>query len=198
MSDTLDGTRSLFTTIRVALAVVGVIALAAGVVLLIWPLKTAVIVTGIFASYLAIAGLVYVGLGIFSSRKGGWARAGHILLGLFFIAAGIIAFANLTATAINLAVVTAILIGVGWIIDGIVSLTLLTKDGSRGWTIIYAILSIIAGVIVLFSPLLAAVALWWMLGVTLVVLGVVQLVRAITIGRDAKNVVGPVPQDAAS
>lgn len=198
MSETLAEAKSLFKSIRVTLAISGAIALIAGLVLLIWPLKSAVIVTAIFASYLIIAGLVYIGLGIFSGKKGGWSRVGHIILGLFYIVAGVIAFANLGAAAATLALVVVIFIGISWIIDGIVALTLLSKDGSRIWTIIYAILSIIAGVIVLFSPIVAGLALWLLLGVTLVVLGIVQIVRAITIGKDAKNLVAAVQEDIAS
>lgn len=198
MSDTLSEAKSLFKSIRVVLAVSGAIALIAGVVLLVWPLKTAVLVTGIIAAYLIVAGLVYIGLGIFSGKKGGWARVGHIILGLLYVAAGVIAFLNLTAATISLALITAIFLGISWIVDGVVSLTLLNKDGSKAWTIIYAILSIAAGIIVLFSPLLAAVALWWVLGVTLVVLGIIQIVRAITLGRDEKAVLtdAPAPTDA--
>ncbi|GEK85993.1 hypothetical protein GCM10007198_17720 [Microbacterium aerolatum] len=188
MSDSLTEAKSLFTSIRITLAVSGVVALIAGIVLLVWPLKTAIIVTGIIASYLVIAGLVYVGLGIFSGKKGGWARVGHIVLGVLYIVAGVVAFLNLQAATITLALVTAIFLGVSWIVDGVVALTLLNKDGSKAWTIIYAILSIAAGVIVIFSPLLAAVALWWILGITLVVLGIIQIVRAITLGRDEKKV----------
>ncbi|MGO2050220.1 MAG: HdeD family acid-resistance protein [Microbacterium sp.] len=193
MSESLTEAKSLFTSIRVTLAISGVIALIAGIVLLVWPLKTAVIVTGIIAAYLVIAGLVYVGLGIFSGRKGGWARVGHIVLGLLYVVAGVIAFLNLDAATITLALITAIFLGVSWIFDGVVALTLLNKDGSKAWTIIYAILSIAAGIIVLFSPLLAAVALWWVLGVTLVVLGIIQIVRAITLGRDEKAATAPAP-----
>lgn len=200
MSESLTEPKSLFASIRVTLAVSGAIALIAGLVVLIWPLKTAVIVTGIIAAYLIIAGIVYIGLGIFSGKKGGWARLGHILLGLLYIVAGIIAFTNLAAATLTLAAVTAIFLGVSWIFDGVVSLTLLNKDGSRAWTIIYAILSIAAGVIVLFAPLLAAAALWWVLGITLVALGVVQIVRAITLGRDEKALLpdGAAPSDAGS
>lgn len=189
MSESLTAPQALFKSIRITLAISGAVALIAGVVLLVWPLKTAVLVTGIIAAYLIVAGLVYVGLGIFSGRKGGWARAGHIILGVLYIVAGVVAFLNLTAATITLALVTAIFLGVSWIVDGIVALTLLNKDGSRAWTIIYAILSIAAGVIVLFSPLLAAVALWWVLGITLVVLGIIQIVRAITLGREEKSVI---------
>ncbi|WP_426183251.1 HdeD family acid-resistance protein [Microbacterium sp. TWP3-1-2b2] len=187
MSDPLTETKSLFKSIRITLAISGAIALIAGILLLVWPMKTAVLVTGIIAAYLVIAGIVYVGLGIFSGKKGGWARIGHIVLGLLYIAAGIIAFMNLSAVTVTLALITVIFIGVSWIVDGIVSLTLLNKDGSKAWTIIYAILSIVAGIIVIFSPLLAAVALWWILGITLVVLGIIQIVRAITLGRDEKE-----------
>lgn len=184
MSESLTAANSIFKSIRITLAVSGAIALIAGIVLLVWPLKTAVLVTGIIASYLIIAGLVYIGLGIFSGKKGGWARVGHIVLGALYIVAGVIAFLNLTAATITLAFITAIFLGVSWIVDGVVALTLLNKDGSKAWTIIYAVLGIAAGVIVIFSPLLAAVALWWVLGVTLVVLGIIQIVRAITLGRD--------------
>lgn len=188
MSESLTEVKSFFTSIRVTLGISGAIALIAGIVLLVWPLKTAIIVTGIIAAYLIIAGLVYVGLGIFSGKKSGWARIGFIVLGLLYIVAGVVAFLNLTAATITLALVTAIFLGVSWIVDGIVSLTLLNKDGSKAWTIIYAILSIAAGIIVLFSPLLAAVALWWVLGITLVVLGIIQIIRAMTLGRDQKQV----------
>ena len=197
MSEPLAGVTSAFKAIRVSLGVAGVISLIAGIVLLVWPVKSAVIVTGIFASYLIVAGLVYIGLGIFSSSKGGWARVGHIVLGLLYVAAGIIAFANLGAAALTLAVITVVFIGVSWLFDGIVSLTLLAGDGSRIWTIVYAVLSIIAGVYVLFNVLAAGVVLWIFLGVSLVVLGLVQIIRAFTLGRDAKIVTDTVTSDEA-
>lgn len=196
MSAPLPPAASLFRSIRITLAVSGVIALIAGIVLLVWPVKSLEIITGIFAVYLIIAGVVYVGLGIFSGGRGGWSRIGHIVLGLLYIAAGIIAFANLGAAAAALAFVVVVFIGVSWIIDGVVSLSLLGKDGSRVWTLLYALLSIVAGVIVLFSPMIAGLAFWLFFGISLVVLGVVQIVRAITIGKDAKDVSSAEPTGA--
>jgi uncharacterized membrane protein HdeD (DUF308 family) len=195
MSDALSSTKSLFKSVRIALAVSGVIALIAGLVLLIWPEKSAVIVTAIFATYLIIAGLVYIGLGIFSGAKGGWSRVGHIVLGLVYIVTGVIAYANLGAAAATLALIVVIFIGISWIVDGVVSLSLLGQDGSRVWTLLYALLSIIAGVIVIFSPVIAGLAFWLLLGISLVVLGIVQIVRAITLGKDEKAFIGA--QDAA-
>ncbi|WP_374459789.1 HdeD family acid-resistance protein [Microbacterium sp.] len=186
MSEALAETKSFFKSIRVALAVSGVLALLAGIALLVWPVKSAVIVTAIFASYLIVAGVVYIGLGIFSRAKGGWSRVGHIVLGLLYIVAGVIAFFNLNVAAATLALVVVIFIGVSWIVDGVVALSLLGSDGSRVWTLVYAILSIIAGIIVLFSPVIAGFALWLLLGISLVVLGIVQIIRAITLGKDEK------------
>lgn len=199
MSESLaNEAKSLFRSIRITLAVSGALALIAGIVLLVWPVKSAVIVTGIFASYLIVAGLVYIGLGIFSHRKGGWARVGHIVLGLLYIAAGVIAFANLGAAAATLALVVVIFIGISWIVDGVVSLSLLGQDGSRVWTLLYALLSIIAGIVVLFSPLFAAAVLWLIFGISLVALGIVQIVRAITIGKDAKDAADTVRADTVN
>ncbi|MFE6994772.1 HdeD family acid-resistance protein [Microbacterium sp. NPDC057659] len=197
MSDALSEAKGFVKSVRVFLAVSGAIALISGLILLIWPGKSAVIVTAIIAAYLIVAGLVYIALGIFSKEKGGWSRVGHIVLGLIYIVAGVIAFTNLAAAAATLALVVAILIGVSWIIDGIVSLSLLSKAASKTWTVIYAILSIIAGIVVLFSPMFAAVVLWWILGIALVVLGIVQIVRAITLGKDAKEIEDTLKSDAS-
>ena len=73
-----------------------------------------------------------------------------------------------------------ILVGVMWIIEGVVSLSTLSDSRSKGWTIFFAILSIVAGIVLLFSPLWGALVLWWVLGISLVILGIVQIIRAFT------------------
>ncbi len=145
--------------IRTALGLGGVLSVILGIVILVWPGKTAMVVTALIAVYAIIAGLVYAGLGIFAAGKGGWSRIGHVLLGVLFVVAGIVAFTNLGATAVTLAAFLGILVGIMWIIEGVVALSTLDLAPSRGWTIFYAIISIIAGVTLLFSPLWGAVVL---------------------------------------
>ncbi|WP_298864701.1 HdeD family acid-resistance protein [uncultured Microbacterium sp.] len=185
MSDVSSEERGFFSAVRTTLAVSGVITLIAGIVLLVWPIKSAFIVTAIFASYLIIGGLVYLALSVFSKEKTGWSRLGHALLGLLYIVAGVIAFSNLAATTVSLALIVGIFIGISWIVDGVVSLSLLSVSKSKGLTVVYAILSLIAGVLVLFAPLFLAAVLWTVLGISLVVLGILQIVRAITLKKDA-------------
>ena len=169
--------------IRTALGVGGVLSLVLGILILVWPGKTAMVVAAIIAIYAIAAGLVYAGLGIFAAGKGGWARIGYILLGVLFIIAGVVAFTNLGATAVWLAAFLGILVGIMWIIEGVVSLSTLDLAPSRGWTIFYAIISLIAGVTLLFSPIWGALVLWWLLGISAVVMGVIQIFRAFSFGK---------------
>ncbi len=82
-----------------------------------------------------------------------------------------------------LAVFIGILVGILWIIEGVVSLSTLGEAASKGWTIFFAIISIIAGIVLLFNAIVGAAILWWILGISLIVLGIIQIVRAFTFGK---------------
>ncbi len=183
MSTTSPVERSEVNGIRTAFGLGGILLIVLGVLILVWPAKTAAVVTAIFAIYAIAAGLVYIGLGIFSRGRGGWSRIGYIVLGVLFIVAGIIAFANLGVTTAWFATFVGILVGVMWIMEGVVSLSTLSDSASKAWTIFFAIISIIAGITLLFSPLWGAIVLWWIFGISAVVLGVIQIVRAFTFGK---------------
>jgi len=184
MTDASTNVKSFLSLVRTSLAVSGVIMLVLGLFILIWPGKTAMFFAGIIAVYLIIQGLVYIGTGVFSKSDGGWSRVGHIVLGLLYVLGGILAFVNLFAFTATLVLFIGIMLGITWIIDGVVALSLLNHGSSRVWTIVYAILSIIAGVILLLSPFYVAV-FWWLTGIALVALGILQIVRSITLRKDA-------------
>ncbi|WP_194395520.1 HdeD family acid-resistance protein [Microbacterium atlanticum] len=184
MSTASEAEKSAVNGIRTALGIGGVLAVIVGVLILAWPGKTAAVVTAIIAIYAIAAGLVYAGLGIFSKTKGGWARVGHIVLGILFIIAGIVALLNLGQATAWLALFLGILVGIMWIVEGVVALSTLGDAASKGWSIFFAILSIIAGIILLFSPIWGAAVLWWLLGIALIVLGIINIVRAFTFKGD--------------
>lgn len=175
--------KSAVSAIRAALGLYGLLALVVGVLILVWPGKTAVVVTAIIAIYAIIGGLVYAALGVFSKVDVGWSRIGHIALGALFVIAGVIALLNLGATTVWLAAFIGILVGIMWIIEGLVSLSTLGDARSKGWTMFFAVISVIAGIVLLFSPLFAIVTLWWLLGIMLVVLGILQIARAFMFGK---------------
>lgn len=165
---------------RLALLVAGVAAVAFGIAVLIWPTKAAVALTGVIAVYAIVAGIVYLLAAFLAKKIGAAGRIGHALLGILYIVAGIYAFSSLQQSAAFLAMFLTVMVGVLWIMEGFTALFTLTSSETKLWTIVYAIISVIAGVTLLGSPLWGAVLLWWLLGISMVVLGGLNVVRAIT------------------
>jgi uncharacterized membrane protein HdeD (DUF308 family) len=181
--DARDLAKSTINSVRVALGVSGVVALIIGVLITFWPKNAAEFITILLGIYFVIAGLAYLGLGLFSKGISGGARAVDIILAVLFVIAGIMALSNISGTTTFLAVFLGILIGIIWIIEGIVTFVQLGDAASKGWAIFFAILSIIAGIVLLFSPLWGIVILFTLTGISLIILGIVQIVRAFTFGR---------------
>lgn len=163
---------------RLALGIFGLVSIAAGIAIMMQPTATARIVTGIFAIYVIVAGLAYVGAGFFTAGLRFWARIWRLAVGALFVIAGIVALGSLTATAAFFFVFMSIMIGVTWIFEGFMAFANMSQSTSKGWTVFYGIVSIVAGLAIVFSPLYATVALWWVIGLSLVIYGVVQVVHA--------------------
>jgi uncharacterized membrane protein HdeD (DUF308 family) len=178
-----DLTPAVINSVRVALGISGAVALIIGIIIVFWPKTAAVGLTVLIAISLLVSGIAYLGIGIFAKGIGGGARALDIIFGILLVIAAIVAFANLAGTTAFLAVFIGILVGIAWIVEGAVALAQLGDSPSRGWSIFFGILSIVAGVVLLFSPLWGFVVLFILAGISLIVLGIVQLIRAITFGR---------------
>ncbi|MFV0408018.1 MAG: HdeD family acid-resistance protein [Propioniciclava sp.] len=168
--------------IRTMMGLGGVASLIMGILILVWPGRSAVVVTAMIAIYAVIAGVTNLAVGIFSKNVGGWQRIGYIALGAVFLVGAVIALVNLGLATAGLMVFIAIMVGIIWIIEGVVAFTMLGQATSTGWTLFYGVLSIVAGITLVVSPIMAAASLWLFLGLGLVVLGVVQIVRGFTFG----------------
>lgn len=177
-------------TLRTVILASGIVSLIFGIIVLVWPVKSAMAVTIVMAIYAIVAGVLTLTNGIRSKGVGGWTRAGLIALGVVFLLAGVLAFGNLGESTLLLAVMVTTFIGIAWILDGIVSLLSLgMKDrglpgatkAHKGWSIFYGIVSVVAGAFVVISPLMSALWLWIFLGVALVVMGIIGIVRGATL-----------------
>ena len=187
-NEVTDLANTVTNGIRSALGVGGLVSLIFGLVILIWPSKTAAVVAAIVAVYLLIAGVVNLAIGIFSRKVGTWPRIGYIALGALFLIGAIAMFSNLNAAAQALGFILGIIVGIAWIVEGVVGLTMLNDTPSKVWTITLSILSIIAGVLMILMPLFGIALLGLFLGASLVILGVIQLVRAFKYGKNAPAV----------
>ncbi|MEV1129634.1 DUF308 domain-containing protein [Agromyces sp. NPDC049794] len=181
--DSANLSKSSINTVRTALGVSGAAALIIGLLITFWPKGSAIALTVMVGIYFLIAGIAYLGLGIFSKGITGGARALDIILGVLFIISGIIVLVSPTESAIILGIFLGVFVGILWIIEGVVALAQSSDSPSKGWAIFFGILSVVAGITLLFSPLWGAVVLFIITGIALIILGIMQIVRAFTFGR---------------
>lgn len=182
--DASDLTRSAINAVRASFGIVGIIGIALGLALLFWPGKSAVVVTALIGIYVLVAGIVRVGLGVFSRGISGGKRTLDILLGLVLIIAAVVALRNLSAAAATVLLIAMIVLGISWVVEGIIAFIESGKGSSRGWAITYGIISLLAGIAVLAWPGWTLVALAALAGITFIVLGILGVVRAFTFGKD--------------
>lgn len=177
--------RRTIDAVRTMLGVGGLVALAIGIIILVNPERSGELlmklVSAMVAVYALVTGVIYLGSALFTRSMKGWPRVGNSLLGLLYIVAGAILVVNLGATAVVLASFLSILIGIMWIFEGVIAFSTLKTAGNKTLTVIYAIISVIAGLVLIFSPWLGALTLWVLIGISLVVMGAVQVVRAFSI-----------------
>lgn len=176
--DAAELTHAAIRTIRGSLAVTGALSVVLGAIVLFWPEATLEVIAFLFGLYFLVAGAIRVITGLVTPLVGGL-RVMNILTGMLLFVLGVVVMRNPLA---SLAVI-ALAIGVAWIIEGIMSLAETESGGSRWYAIAYGIISILAGVVVLFLPVGSLTALVIFGGIFLVVLGIVELVRAFTFGR---------------
>ena len=169
-------------SLRMMLGIGGLVAIVIGVLILVNPLKTGAammqVLAVVMAAYALIVGITYVGSAIFTRGRGGWARTGHVLLGLLFIIGGIVLLSNLVIAAEVTVIFLSVTVGVLWIFEGIMAFT--ARSESRAWSIIFGIVSVLAGLVLIFSPFVGAFTLWLLLAISLIAMGFAQAVRAFT------------------
>ena len=170
--------------VRAAFGLVGILGVALGVALLVWPGKTIGVAVAIAGIYFIIAGIARIALSIFSRGLG----AGHRILGLVVLLAGVVVLRNLDTSTEVLVLIAVIALGFAWIVDGIMSIVESGKrDRSRGAGIAFGIFSILAGIVVLVWPAGTALAFAILFGIILTILGVTGIVRAFTFGKGVET-----------
>ncbi|MEN2737784.1 DUF308 domain-containing protein [Microbacterium sp. X-17] len=150
--DASEMTRSAINAIRAVMGVSGAVAVILGVVLLFWPAKTIAVLAVFLGIYFLIAGIMRLGMGIFARGIGGGIRTLNIILGVLLVFLAVVTLKNVSTAATVLVIFALAFIGVGWIIEGVMALVEAGRARSAGWAIAYGILSIIAGLVVLFLP----------------------------------------------
>lgn len=182
----LDGrqlTKSAVTAIRVALGIGGIATLVIGLLMAFSPSRTASAMAWLLGVYWIIAGIVYVAIALFAKGVKTGARMLDLVLGVVMLIAGVIVSTNPSDSAMVLGVFLGFYIGVLWVVEGVVTLLQSGDAPSRAWAIFFGALSILAGLALFTSPLWGIQLLFLLTAIALIALGIVQLIRAFTFGR---------------
>lgn len=155
----------------------GIISLILGLLILLFPGISAQLGTILVGASFILMGIIYLFSFITLSLESSWSKFGHIILGVLYIVTGIFSLLNITATTAVLFIIIGILVGMTWVYEGCLTLTLVFTSSAKGWTILSSIISILAGISLLLSPFIGAVALWTLLGTILLVIGIVKLIQ---------------------
>ncbi|RLP76993.1 hypothetical protein D9V32_05035 [Mycetocola tolaasinivorans] len=165
--------------IRVGLGVTGIIGVLVGILILAQPGAALIAVGWLFGLYFIVAGIVRLAASAMATNSDTAYRISGGILGLLLVASGIYTLGNPVFGASVLAAV----IGIAWIIEGIAALTVRSNDRSKWFGILYGVLSIVAGIVVLFIPLTTAAFLLVFAAVFIIIGGIVQIVQAFLFGR---------------
>jgi uncharacterized membrane protein HdeD (DUF308 family) len=157
----------------------GVVCLVLGIIALVWPDATLVVLAVLLGLQLILAGIAHVVLGLRISEGPSWLRPLIVVLGGLVILAGILTLFRPGAAL----VIIVWFVAAGWLIDGISEIVSGLRAGRTGgerFTMIaFGITSVIAAVILFVFPGLSLTLLAQIAGVVLIVLGVVTLVGII-------------------
>ena len=179
--------RVTITTYRWGFGIAGLVAIAMGIFVLVWPnemVKIAALLVGIYA---VLSGLIYIFTAIRAKELKSLARITRVVAGIVFITAGIVMLSFLSASAVVLANVLGVILGILWMVEGVSALMLLRgRVEQNALATAYAIVALVIGVLLLLTPFWGTAFLRWMIGFGLVLLGIAQVYRAAMASREIK------------
>jgi uncharacterized membrane protein HdeD (DUF308 family) len=168
----------------------GLLSVILGVLVTLKP-GNAVWVAAIFlGAYLLVSGIAQVILA-FSLHVSAGGRVMLFISGAASLVLAVLAFKDLGDESPMAIMLLAIWIAVSFIFRGVsTAVTAISDPGlpGRGWEIFFGVISILAGIVVMASPIDSLVLLAWVVGIWLIVMGVFEIGSSFSIRRGSKKV----------
>jgi uncharacterized membrane protein HdeD (DUF308 family) len=159
----------------------GLLGLIVGVIAVVWPGITVAALVIVFAVYAFIAAGLQATRG-FGSRKAG-SVAGHLLLAILDLAAGIVALVWPGITALALVLVVAVWAVVAGVVEVVLAFSVHEPAGYRALLGITGVISVALGVAFAIRPDIGAVTIAEVFGLYSIVGGVAALIAAVKLKR---------------
>ncbi|MET9934941.1 DUF308 domain-containing protein [Streptomyces sp. NPDC006324] len=168
-----------------ALLVAGFVALVLGVLVLVWPGASLVVAGVLFGLYLLFSGVMQL-VAAFGTHVSTALRVMAFISGALSILLGLLCFRG----AMRSILLLALWIGIGWLFRGITQTVAAASDPAmpaRGWQVFLGVVSALAGVVLIVSPLESAAVLTLLGGIWLVAVGAVEVVTALQVRSRARK-----------
>ena len=175
-----------------ATVIIGVVTLILGIIVTFHPggsLNVVAVLLGIAAIVSGIFHLVRI------FGRGEAHRVWSGIVGLVFIVVGVVLIRHLHLT---LALV-GLYVGLVWIVQGVVALVAAFAGGARGgrgWWIFFGAISVIAGIVVVSTPVDSLTVLAVLLGIWFIVMGIIEIIGGLMIRRAARGAANSVASSA--
>ncbi|MFG2395780.1 HdeD family acid-resistance protein [Streptomyces lydicus] len=171
----------------------GLAAIALGVLVLAWPQETLRVVGVLFGIYLLIIGVFQLAAA-FGTHVPGHLRALHFLTGALSVLLGLICFRGTLQSILLL----ALWIGFSWLLRGtMVTATAASAPNTpaRGWMLFTGIIGMLAGIVLIVSPVASIGALTLVAGIMAIVLGLIEVFHAIRMRIEAGRLASGTPAE---
>jgi len=170
----------------------GVLTAITGILVVVWPHISLLVVTIFFAIQLIISAVFRFVWAFAAPVAEGWARVLMVIVAILSLIAGLFLLRDPVLGVFLLGLV----LGIYWVSTGIVDV--LTAIGyrelPRRWLIVLTgVLAIVAGIIVVANPVTSLLFLAWVLGIWLVLFGIITIVRAIMLRGAARPATSRAP-----
>jgi uncharacterized membrane protein HdeD (DUF308 family) len=156
----------------------GLIALALGVVVLVWPGPSILVAAVLFGLFLVLSGIVEL-VFAFTLDVSVGNRILLFITGALSVILGVLAFRHFGQGYAVL--LLAIWIGIAFVFQGVTELILAISHREipgRGWLVFGGIIGVLAGIVVLGWPFGSIVVLALVTGIWLVIIGIARIISA--------------------
>ncbi len=155
----------------------GVASLVLGVLVLVWPGASLLAAGVLFGLYLVISGVLQLAAAFGTHRRTSL-RVLAFISGAVSILLGLFCFRGPLQSVLLL----ALWIGIGWLFRGVTQIVAAVHDPAmpaRGWHVFLGVVTVVAGIVLIDSPVESATVLMLVGGWWLVVVGVVEIVTSL-------------------
>jgi uncharacterized membrane protein HdeD (DUF308 family) len=152
----------------------GVVTLILGLIVTLHPSGSLNVIAVLLGILMIISGIFHL-VRVFDNREPHRFWLG--IAGLLFVVLGVVLIRHLHLTT----AIIGLIIGIVWIVQGIVSLIAGLSGGSRqgrGWWIFFGLISLIAGIVVASAPVSSVTVLAVLLGIWFMVMGALEIIGA--------------------